>query len=63
MKLSFLFGIGLVLSLGAFSSNQFSPPEEASAPKDLRSFMEEKFQLRDRFTEKGNTLKYLKVHH
>lgn len=65
MKLITVFVAGLVLSLSALSSQSFQTPRSSPPPseEDIRLDMERKFQIRDGFVEKGNSLKYIKVHH
>lgn len=64
MKIVFVLIAGLIVSLSALSSNSFTLAEgPALSPEEIAAEMEQKFAKRDTFVEKGNSLRYLKVHH
>lgn len=65
MKLIFVTFAGLILSLSALSSQSFqmTQPSSPMSADEIQQEMKRKFQIRDTFVEKGNSLKYIKVHH
>ena len=64
MKIFLPLAFGLILSLSALSSNTLKVEKTSRFSKDeINQQMNDLFDKRDSFVEKGNYLPHLQVHH